>query len=333
MYCSPQPWRGLPLLEPVTIFGGNMKFIQSNKSASRIFGLLASLSYGALISCAPAKQHANLNSAPDVKSVGILGGKNESLAFQQKNGVVGLLILSTEPNGQKVQSICTGSLISKRLVLTAAHCIADPTTSLVLVVFDVDIEKALSKKNYISASKISAHEAFFPQEDIGKAWNDVGLIELKSDAPATIKIANLPSTNEIKLLKKGVNLTLAGYGITTPIVNEIKIVNGNEVVSAVESDVETSGILRSVSGIQVLEAPTNNKEILIDLVGGKKGACHGDSGGPAYLTRTDGSLALIGVTSRGTNELGNCNEKAIYTNVYGSLGWIKNQAKKWNLPL
>src|SRR5262249_22116808 len=59
-----------------------------------------------------------------------------------------------------------------------------------------------------------------------------------------------------------------------------------------------------------------------EIVAGMHGkdACHGDSGGPAYVVRSDGQLLLGGITSRGPDP---CGQFGIYTRVPEHMDWIR----------
>jgi len=286
-----------------------------------------------LSSCAP-NNHSE-STIPESNPQYILGGENADTSFQKQNGVVGLLVISQKPGpnlpGSPAQSeaICTGSLIDRRIVVTAAHCLLDPNIKAVLVVFETDIKTAVQNKNYISAQQIKPSEFFKPSSQVGpftegQPWNDIGLIQLKSDAPADFSFAQLPTASDLQLLNTQTLLTLAGFGVTTPIVNEVKTVNGKPVVVPIQGPSSTAGTLRFVSGIPVLNVTSDHKEIEVDQMNGARGACHGDSGGPAYLKNGHGTLTLIGITSRGTDLNGNCDQQNIFTNVYGHLDWIKS---------
>ena len=123
---------------------------------------------------------------------------------------------------------------------------------------------------------------------------------------------------------------MSGYGITNAIIRKVtKDKKGKTLLDAKGQPViqelagEGDGVLRKVDGILVSQVINNNKELVLDQKK-LKGACHGDSGGPAYLKNTDGSVVQVGVTSRGLEALGNCNISAVYTSTIAHADWIKS---------
>lgn len=228
----------------------------------------------------------------------IVGGANLSAAVQKQAGVVGLVIVSEAGMGT-----CTGSLIHKRIVLTAAHCLDESSGAIrkIYAVFTNDISKA-TRENVIAGVTGKAHEAFAPSAAL--SWNDVALIKLAADAPADFKLVRLPSrTTQVKA---GVKATQMGFGKA-------------EATRTPATD--TSGVFRGVGGIALLRLSADGKELHFDET--NKGSCNGDSGGPAYIREKDGKLTQIGLNSRGTLR-DSCLGTGIYTNVAAHLKWIRS---------
>ena len=148
------------------------------------------------------------------------------------------------------------------------------------------------------------------------AANDISLLHFDGAAVAGFKFATLASATQADLLKVGSLATLAGYGLSEfkqdPSTGETIVGKG-------------AGVLRQVSGIQVIDLLPSLEEITFDQSQGH-GACHGDSGGPAYLQDPQTHVSyLVGVTSRGG---GNCDITAIYTGIIGYAQWIETNSKK-----
>lgn len=288
--------------------------------------LLALTAAALFTSCAPQSQSAPTSylDSNDVENSNILGGLLADSSFQKANGIVQLKIISLMG-----EATCTGSLIARDIVLTAAHCIADENLRGVAVLLSLD-DRKLTEEQVIYATGAAVNPDFAPTDDKAKVWNDIALLKLEKPAPEDFKLAKLPDAESIAQLTKGSKLTLAGYGITNAVIR--KVIQGkNGKQQMVELPGRGSGTLRRVSNIVVTDVTADQKEISFDQKN-LRGACHGDSGGPALLQLKDGSYVQVGVTSRGTNQLGNCNEGAIYTGVYGQLDWIKLASQQLNQP-
>jgi secreted trypsin-like serine protease len=146
-------------------------------------------------------------------------------------------------------------------------------------------------------------------------WDDLGILRLAQPIPQGYTPATIMNANEE--LQAGTPILLAGYGIDVPV----------EPTSP--ADTAGAGVLREVDQT-IINPNYGQTEVLVSLQG--KGACHGDSGGPAYVNE-GGHLALFGVTSRLTNDdiSGNvmsCSVDMVYTDILKRATWINAAVQK-----
>jgi secreted trypsin-like serine protease len=298
----------------------------------KIFNLpvLAALTVLA-IACAPtAKNSANVNGA-----TGIINGSNVADGSTLSQSIVGLYDM-------KRGALCTGSLIGDNVVLTAAHCIGEKPSDMI-VVFSADMEGTLKKgeadreflKQHLRlVAKTIVNEDFKKAHKEDDAHGDIALIRFSGTLPAGFKPASfLASTT---LLDKGSKVTLAGYGVDQDKVIDVPVSDSAEFKKGLaEGEIlcdnadlkkakcfseEKSGaaILRTTE-VEV-EGALNDSEIVLNQTHGT-GACSGDSGGPAYVKVND-QYQLWGVTSRGT--LGCVGEHGfmVYTDITAQKQWM-----------
>ena len=225
---------------------------------------------------------------------GIIGGNEVQVRDPIAKSVVA--IYDVESKG-----LCTGSILSSEFIVTAAHCVTGTAQNL-RVVFGLDIASEEGRR-VMGADQATPNPkwAASRQARINRDMGDIAIIKLRGALPAGFVPAQLLQNKSD--LQDGGNVTLAGYGIT----------------DGVSKD--GTPVLRKVN-VTIKMAEFSPSEVLMDQTQGR-GACHGDSGGPAYAL-TSAGLRLFGVTSRGVNDLGDtCSSYSAYTNILAHADWIR----------
>lgn len=254
-------------------------------------GLLSSTT---LTACSP-----DINTTSEITntSEGIIGGWDIRPTDQFQESIVAVYD-ATE--GQ----LCTGSLLPNNLVLTAAHCVG-PDADAMYILFDTKVTDDSPHRQVV---KMEVSPLWESQQDNKKDTGDIALLRFSGPVPTGFKPATLLSPADRKYLRKGTQVVLAGYGI-------------NNGVSK-----EGSGVLR-VTKVTIEDPNFSQSEITLNQRQGT-GACHGDSGGPAYVA-IKGKLYLWGVTSRGVEDKANdCSQLSAYTNALHYRGWLNRAAQK-----
>lgn len=306
---------------------------------NRTFGFVVfSVASLQLMSCAPSTSLHSQNYQPENSDSGqIIGGTLTDNNFAMRNGVVGVYDFERG-------ATCTGSLLPNSIVLTAAHCINNPRST--LIIFDASITKFfqlvkegkmdearaiarpvvlaaingqyhsfnsrvrdLIKEKVGQATAISEEQKREIRDAIGeiKDQGDIALLSFQGVKPAGYLESDLMKPSELSSITDGSQVMLAGYGID----------DGPKKTG--------SNVLRMVDGITVSQSKFAATEVVVDQRNGK-GACHGDSGGPAYsrvMVNGRPVLKLWGVTSRGyRDEKNDCSQFAIYTNAVAWNEWV-----------
>lgn len=223
------------------------------------------------------------------------------------------VLLITENKKQDL-SVCTGTLIEKNIVLTAAHCSAHKMY--VTFVRNVGCLGKMTKIPARAVTRSLIRRNNLP-EDLNLASDDLMLLRFDGSAPQGFYPRALPEKN-LRVTASD-TLLMAGYGRTT-------------------EKAEDSGVLRftetsahNLLGNIYFPHSNQYKEVERALILDQRrtGVCQGDSGGPLYIKSPYG-LTLIGVTSLGVdntsaNSKGEkvCQGVALFTDVRAHLDWIR----------
>lgn len=230
----------------------------------------------------------------NVNGDGIIGGTEIQKGDPIQKTVVGVYDSVTG-------ELCTGSLLPNNLVLTAAHCIASDYEN-IEIIFDITLT---DDSPYYPVDKGEKSVFFDSRSQKDTNRGDIAILHFEGELPEGYEPAKLMNAFT---LEKNTKVIIAGYGVS----------NGNTG--------EGAGTLRTTL-VAVADPFYAESEVKLNQTMGK-GACHGDSGGPAYL-KINGQYFVWGITSRGFDDPDNdCSKYSLYTNVIYFNDWINQTVEK-----
>jgi secreted trypsin-like serine protease len=268
------------------------------RNALRSLSLILAL----ILTAACSRQAPHLYSSGDINSQdSIIGGAAVKSTDFVRSATVA--VYTTSRRG--LEFLCTGTLISKDLVVTAAHCMQSVYT-IVYVSFGEELPK--STLSMIRVEEFVSHPDYGnvqkPGEDTELYWtteHDIALLKLSTNAPMGFSpVVIHADTDKIPLQSK---LLLAGFGTTND---------------------EKGTAALSMNQVEVTLDSLVDDYLVIDQTQ-YKGACFGDSGGPAYLKTAQGWV-VVGATHAARPGYFDCHHKSDYTSLSKYGAFIQSMA-------
>ena len=255
---------------------------------------------------------ATATAAPNPRATGsVIGGHNAKIAeFPSLAFIEGVQATAGYA--------CTGTVVAPRVVLTAGHCVEDIESSSIVEPELIAVATGVSNLKKIQGAQISKVERVlaYPEFDPTQLHGDAGLLILT--APVTAPPIALATSADAALYEPGDELTVAGWGIDNRNTGHAP----NQLQSATVPIEEPSRCKEGTRRYYPFFDPSR-QVCAIDAPKFHITTCHGDSGGPAIATRTDGTPVEIGVTSLGD---GSCNpaSPAVFTRVDQISSWVQS---------
>jgi secreted trypsin-like serine protease len=271
------------------------------KGGSYMKSLLAIMVCAVALGCAQ-KQEPSSNSLR-FANAGIIGGEEVKDSDVVARSTVALKYLYK--NGSTIQ-FCSGTLISKDVVMTAGHC-SEEGVEHTVVSFGIANEayNIFDPKLMRKVTALKVNPLYNPKSnDQASRLNDISLLKLESPAPEGY--APVAVLNSTVTLKAGMSMLLAGFGI-------VDDANGTD-----------TKVLKKVT-VPLVKIVDNS--ILVTDQTTMNGACSGDSGGPAYYVEND-RLIVYGVTRGPFDRAEDCHHYGEYTYASYFKDFIVTAAKE-----
>jgi secreted trypsin-like serine protease len=225
--------------------------------------------------------------------------------------------------------LCTGTVVSANLVLTAGHCVTQEGTVLQYPASGFQVVTGRLDVSDTSSGQVSGVSQVIvnPSYDPTKPDGDVALLELST--PTTAPAMALASTGDSALAQSGSTVQIAGWGLT----------DGSDPLS-IPTDLQWATTVIQTSNFCAQKATAVNSSFdsadqlcTMDTPTDDTTTCQGDSGGPLIANYPTTDPVEIGITDWG---IGNSSDSCLsdapdYFTLASAIspwaqGWIKKLA-------
>lgn len=214
--------------------------------------------------------------------------------------------------------ICTGSIINDRFILTAGHCIDENVRYMGVHANEHCMTgKHMNPATALKVKRVMRHERYGGPS----TFHDIGLVELEKPLVfnETFTPICLPEFSEFD------NFVAAGWGKREGGVNFFGEIEKLDTKCLREANLDVVPQWKCKRYHPYL----NTDKAM--CAGGHTGVCEGDSGGP-LMTRKDGNVYQVGITSFGRKDCGIVTKTpSVFERVAAHYDWIRSKTRgaKW----
>lgn len=219
--------------------------------------------------------------------------------------------------GPKEVTLCGGSLVDEKFILTAGHCLKSSGTAVVILgAHDLTANESTAQRHWVNSSSYRIH----PEFSFNYAHMDIALIVLPTSVNFSdaIQPVNLPSGFLFEESFSGEIGTVSGFGQTCDGCGP------SHVLRFTTNRVMSNSDCSEAFGFNAIPSDT---QICLSTAESKSGSCRGDSGSPLTIGRNEKHLQ-IGLSSFGYRK---CEEgqPTVFTRLTRELvAWIHEEIRK-----